>query len=538
MYFIRMFIVFVLLLAPTLTFAGTVQLPQTGQTSCYHEEFGTVITCTGTGQDGDLRAGVTWPNPRFTDNGDQTVTDNLTGLIWAKDGNAIKTRDPGFDSDFTTGDGMVTWQHALDYIKKLNQENYLGHHDWRLPNVIELESLVHAGQSNSADWLNTKGFSNVQSSYYWSSSSKAAHPTSAWLVNIVDGFVFWFDKSSFPYYSVWPVRSEQPESQGTSIISLPKTGQAMCYDASGSSIACTGTGQDGELQMGVTWPNPRFTDNGDQTVTDNLTGLIWTKDGKTPGPTTCGKGATKSWLGALDYVKCLNTNNYLGYNDWRLPNRKEWRSLVHAGQSNSADWLNTKGFSNVQSSYYWSSSSYAPSPHNSWRISTSDGAMDFASRSFYYPVWPVRSGQSVSFASLIISLFGFGTVTSTPAGISCGTQCRAYFNLGTSVTLTAQASTGSIFAGWSGGDCQGTGICTITLNIDTIVTATFTKEPVGKGDINYDGQVNLTDAVLALQVIASIAPQQIVYKEAYVNGDVKIGLEEVIYILQKVAGMR
>lgn len=48
----------------------------------------------------------------------------------------------------------------------------------------------------------------------------------------------------------------------------------------GTEIPWAGTGQDVELQHGVTWPNPRFTYNGDDTVTDNLTGLMWTKDAK------------------------------------------------------------------------------------------------------------------------------------------------------------------------------------------------------------------------------------------------------------------
>ena len=139
---------------------------------------------------------------------------------------------------------------------------------------------------------------------------------------------------------VWPVRSGQSGSLGSSIISLPRTGQTTCYDATGSSIACAGTGQDGELQMGAAWPGTRFADNGYQTVSDNLTGFIWTKDGKTPGLTACGFGGGKTWQGALDYVKCLNTNNYLGHNDWRLPNRKELQSLVYAGQSAQDNWLN------------------------------------------------------------------------------------------------------------------------------------------------------------------------------------------------------
>jgi subtilisin family serine protease len=70
---------------------------------------------------------------------------------------------------------------------------------------------------------------------------------------------------------------------------------------------------------------------------------------------------------------------------------------------------------------------------------------------------------------------GTGTVTSSPAGIDCGSTCTAAFNTGASVTLTATADSGSSFTGWSGGGCSGTGTCQVTLNADTAVTATFAK---------------------------------------------------------------
>src|ERR1039457_87617 len=76
-------------------YAGTIQLPQTGQTSCYDAN-GNVINCAGTEQDGNVQAGVAWPNPRFTVSGD-CVTDNLTGLMWAKNANLA---------------GQLTWQGA------------------------------------------------------------------------------------------------------------------------------------------------------------------------------------------------------------------------------------------------------------------------------------------------------------------------------------------------------------------------------------------------------------------------------------------
>ena len=68
---------------------------------------------------------------------------------------------------------------------------------------------------------------------------------------------------------------------------------------------------------------------------------------------------------------------------------------------------------------------------------------------------------------------GSGTVTSTPAGITCGTSCSGNYAGGTAVTLTATPATGSTFTGWSGGGCTGTGACTVTLNATTTVIATF-----------------------------------------------------------------
>lgn len=74
---------------------------------------------------------------------------------------------------------------------------------------------------------------------------------------------------------------------------------------------------------------------------------------------------------------------------------------------------------------------------------------------------------------------GSGSVTSNPAGINCGTTCTAPFANGTVVTLTATPASGSTFPGW-GGACSGSGTCTVTMNGDTSVTATFTS---GAGSI-------------------------------------------------------
>ena len=72
---------------------------------------------------------------------------------------------------------------------------------------------------------------------------------------------------------------------------------------------------------------------------------------------------------------------------------------------------------------------------------------------------------------------GTGTVTSAPAGITCGATCAADFGDGTSVVLTATPDAGSVFTGWTG-DCTGTGTCTLTMSADHTVTATFDTAPL------------------------------------------------------------
>jgi List-Bact-rpt repeat protein len=80
--------------------------------------------------------------------------------------------------------------------------------------------------------------------------------------------------------------------------------------------------------------------------------------------------------------------------------------------------------------------------------------------------------------SLTATRTGSGSVTSAPAGISCGSACSASFASGTSVTLTATPATGSVFTGWSGGGCSGTGSCELTLTTATTVSAAFAPAPV------------------------------------------------------------
>jgi hypothetical protein len=85
---------------------------------------------------------------------------------------------------------------------------------------------------------------------------------------------------------------------------VPRTGHTQCWDAAGGLIPCADIGQDGDVQAGVAWPIPRFTDRGNGTVRDNLTGLIWLKNG------TCDALSPRlnllnTWQEALDAANAL-----------------------------------------------------------------------------------------------------------------------------------------------------------------------------------------------------------------------------------------
>lgn len=149
-----------------------------------------------TGDDGMYQKGVTWPVVRFTDHGDGRVTDNLTGLMWAKNANL-----PG---------GKRTWDGAIDYCNGLNAGvGTYGHNDWRLPNVRELQSLIDHGRASPA-LPSGHFFANVQSGSYWSSTTYAPATGYALCVDLYDGIVRRDIKNSGSVtYSVWPVRGGQ-----------------------------------------------------------------------------------------------------------------------------------------------------------------------------------------------------------------------------------------------------------------------------------------------------------------------------------------
>lgn len=189
------------LLATSLPFAiaqaAPADMPETGQTIC-SDASGATVDCANTGQDGEHRAGVAWPNPRFAvGSGDtaECVIDNLTGLMWMRAPSSLGTAD---------------WANALT---NSNNITLCGFSDWRLPNVRELESLIHSGSENGLAYLANQGFDVVQGSQnYWTSTSNASvgprSTRTGWVITLDQGLIYTTNSKSAPYF-YWPVRGGQ-----------------------------------------------------------------------------------------------------------------------------------------------------------------------------------------------------------------------------------------------------------------------------------------------------------------------------------------
>ena len=158
--------------------------------------------------------------PSYTDNGDGTITDNNTLLMWQK-----------------TDGGEMTWENAISYCNNLS---LAGYSDWRLPTAIELFSINNYNNLNPA--LDTIYFPKTLAQYWWTSEVRADDSTKVWVVNAGGGV------GAHP-------KNETVSAGGTKLF------------------------QTRAVRMAVTtsFQVPHFTDNGNGTVTDNFTGLTWQK---------------------------------------------------------------------------------------------------------------------------------------------------------------------------------------------------------------------------------------------------------------------
>ena len=160
-----------------------------------------------------------------------------------------------------------------------------------------------------------------------------------------------------------------------------QTGQVTCHDAAGCLIDCAGSGQDGAFQRGAPWPEPRFNIEGEG-VRDRLTGLVWCRNANLAEfPLT--------WQEGLDSVTQMNRSQAFGDSNWRVPNRRELRSLI-SHQTRRPALSGKRLFTNIFNGWYWSSTTAVIGPSHAWYVNMDGGRMFYGGKDQSFLVWPVR----------------------------------------------------------------------------------------------------------------------------------------------------
>ena len=283
------------------------RLPDTGQTIHYTQAFGEDSDFTGSG-------------PSYADNGDGTVTDRVTGLMWQK-----------------TDGGEMTWEKAKEYARNLQLG---GHKDWRLPYSMELFGILDHGEHGPA--MDTDYFTRTEARYWWTDVPRVDDRSRVWLAN-----------------------------SGGGIGAHSKTEAISAGGDRAIHVRCVR----GDPPFGA-GPSPH--DNGDGTVTDQRTGLIWQKIGSDKG---------MAWEEALKYCDSLRL---AGGDNWRLPNIKELRSISDdrlVGPS-----LDKACFPEARAASYWSSTSSCNRPQQAWFIDFETGLVSHAEKPEQFLVLAVRGG--------------------------------------------------------------------------------------------------------------------------------------------------
>jgi len=276
----------------------------TGQTQCYNNE--AEITCPNSGDAFYGQDAHYSTNPlRFVDNG-SVVTDSINDLMWQKadDGSKYNWYQAMgiFDATYNPGSTDVCGSLSLG-----------GYSDWRLPSRRELVSVLNYIQ----DEADTTYFQSSGSDYWSSTTSVVSSDVAWWLM-----------------------------------------GNRVIYGSGGDSalyVRCV---------RGSSWGQNSFVDNGDGTVTDNMSGLIWQQ---------YDDGVARNWEEALAYCEGLT---FAGSSDWRLPDIKELESLVYINSSNETPFLpaiDSTYFPTTQTDKYWSSTS---DYYSTWIVDFATGWVD------------------------------------------------------------------------------------------------------------------------------------------------------------------
>jgi hypothetical protein len=264
----------------------------------------------------------------YTDNGDGTITDNVTGLMWVQERGS-----------------EMTWAAA---VAGASTNTTAGHTDWRMPTIKELYSLIRFSGVNGPDDTEILGYvPYIDTAFFGFAYGSGASES------IGERIIDCQDWSANKYVST--VMGNQSAIFGVNF----GDGRIKGYD---ELVPSSGAGN--ELYVRYVRGNTGygkndFTDNGDNTITDLATNLMWSKDDSKTG---------LNWAEALAWVQSQNTVNYLGHSDWRLPDAKELQSIVDYTRSPSTTnspaldpaFFNTTSIINeggqTDYPYFWTSS--------------------------------------------------------------------------------------------------------------------------------------------------------------------------------------
>ncbi|MCK5832803.1 DUF1566 domain-containing protein [bacterium] len=281
------------------TFAVTYPIVDTGQEECYDNSSVISPPSPGAafyGQDAQYDGNA----PSYTISGDGlTVYDNVTGLTWQQ------TPDTDDDGD-TDADDKLTWTEVQTYPDVLNAASFGGYSDWRVPTIKEQYSLIKF---------------NGQDISGYTGSLDAVQP-------FIDDDVF-----DFAYGDTLagerPIDSQYASSNVYNEYTIPGVPKLFGVNFADGRIK----GYDTAMPMGdktftlicvrgnADYGLNDFSDNGDGTLTDSATGLMWQK-GHSAG--------SMSWEDALEYAETLTV---AGHDDWRLPNAKGLQSILDYSRS-------------------------------------------------------------------------------------------------------------------------------------------------------------------------------------------------------------
>ncbi|MDM8564112.1 DUF1566 domain-containing protein [Candidatus Halobeggiatoa sp. HSG11] len=351
-------------------------LPDTGQTYCY--DANEPVSCPAPdaafyGQDAQYQGNAM----SYTNNGDSTITDNVTGLMWQK-------------SPDTDGDGDINADDKLSYTDAMTYCDNLalaGYSDWQLPDIKQAYSLIDFNGEDSSRYSGTD----------------------------TSGLIPFIDTDYFDFgYGDTNAGERIIDAQYASVtqyVSTTMNGDQTMFGVNFADGRIKGYGmslhgQDKTFYVSCVRGNSNygqnsFTDNSDGTITDSTTDLMWSQDDSE---------SVRDWEQTLAWVEQQNATNYLGYSNWRLPNVKELQSLIDYTRSpdttssaaidplfNATAITNEDGASDYP--YYWSSTTH---------ISYGGAGANAAYLSFGRAIGSIDSG------STWLDVHGAGTQRSDP----------------------------------------------------------------------------------------------------------------------------